>query len=256
MLAHILAIARTTLLEAARSRLTLLLTLGLALALGAGQFGASLALTETEGFRAVLYAALARLLCVVALGLFVVSSVLREFDDKLVELTLALPVRRVSLLLGKLLGYAVIAAVAAAVAGALVALTAPPQSALVWSVSLACELMIVAAAGLLLALTLRQVTGALVVLLAGYALSRSIDAIVLLSENPLVDDGGAADALASTVVGAIAMLFPALSRFTQGHWLVDPALPLTTLGPVLGQTLVYVGLLSTVCAFDLSRRQL
>lgn len=256
MLAHILAIARTTLLEAARSRLALLLTLGLVLALGAGQFGASLALTETAGFRAVLFAALARLLCVVALGLFVVSTVLREFDDKLVELTLALPVRRVSLLLGKLVGYAVIATVAATLAGVLVLLTAPPVAAFVWSVSLACELMIVAAAGLLLALTIRQVTGALVVLLAGYALSRAIDAIRLLSENPLVDDGGAADGVARWLVEALAMLFPALSRFTQGHWLVDPALPLSILAPVLGQSAVYVALLGAACAFDLSRRQL
>ena len=52
------------------------------------------------------------------------------------------------------------------------------------------------------------------------------------------------------------MLFPSLARFTQGHWLIDPAVSLSTLTPVLGQSAVYVALLGSACAFDLSRRQL
>ena len=122
---EILAIARFTALEAVRGRIAWLLAgaavAGCALALLAGE----IALTESQGFRAGLLGAWLRACAVLTASVFVIASMVREFDDKGVELVLAMPVPRWAYCAGKLAGFASVPVGAALVCGLALAWCAP-----------------------------------------------------------------------------------------------------------------------------------
>ena len=85
-------IARYTLLEALRTRLPAIVLIVLALIVAASFFVEQLAITEGARFRTGFYAAAARWAVVLIVALHVLSAVAREFDDKVLDVLLALPV--------------------------------------------------------------------------------------------------------------------------------------------------------------------
>lgn len=109
MLRHILPIARYTLLEALRNRLLWLALMLVAAGLAFTQFLQQVAITESVQIQAALLAALLRIGAVFILAAYVVTSMVREFNDKVTELILSRPLRRSSYFFGKLAGYAVVA---------------------------------------------------------------------------------------------------------------------------------------------------
>ena len=115
------------------------------------------------------------------------TSVVRELQDRLLDLTLSRPVPRVSWYLGRLAGFAAAATALAVLAVIPLMFYAPAGATLAWGASLAAELWIVAAACLTCVITLGQVTFALIVVAAFYVLSRAMSAIVLMSSGPAVD---------------------------------------------------------------------
>ncbi len=96
MFKSLVSIARFTVIEAVRTRL-LWMAAGLLLAVAlTAEFAAALALTDSQGYRLGVYAALSRLSLVFVVALFVSTSVVRELQDRLLDLTLSRPVPRVS----------------------------------------------------------------------------------------------------------------------------------------------------------------
>ena len=248
------AIAGLTLLEALRGSLLWLVALILLAGLGLAELLGALAITETRQTQAAILGAVLRLAAVLVTSLFVITSVVREQNDKVLELYLSLPLPRAAYYLGKLAGFAACAGVAAALLGALLLVYAPPVQVLLWTLSLFAELLVVVAASLLALFTFSQVTVALSVVLAFYFLARGMGAIQLMSQGPLVDPGALSSRVIAGLVDGIAFLLPDLYRFTPSEWLAYGTGSVADLGLVLAQTAVYVTLLAGAALFDLYRK--
>ena len=250
------AIARLAVIEAARGRFAWLVAgfvlAGLTLALFAGE----LAITESRGFRAGILGAWLRSCAVFTIGLAVVASVVREFDDKGVEVLVALPVPRAAYVAGKLIGFAGVASAPALACALALAGFAPPAQVAIWAASLYLELLVVVSIGLLCVTTFVQVTLAMSVSLAFYLLSRSMAAIQLMVHEPAGAPETAARQFVRVFVDALAFLVPDLDRFTESEWLIHGTGTVADLGFAAAQSAVYVALLGAACAFDLHRKAL
>lgn len=243
-----------TLLEALRNRLLWLVLAVVLIGVGLAEFLGSVAITETRQIQSGVVGALLRVASVFILSLFIITSVVREFNDKGVELVLSLPVPRSSYLLGKVIGFSGLAALVALFCGLSLLIYAPPLQVIIWTLSLCMELLIVTALSLLCLFTFSQVTVALSAVMAFYLLSRSITAIQLMAHFPIVSS----DSLAQTVIvgflDGLAFVLPALDRFTLSAWLVYHDASWSVLAPIIGQTTIYATLLCAAAMFDLYRK--
>ena len=251
---RIATIARCALLEALRTRLAVLVVLTLAVLLAASYFVMSIAVIEGARFQAGFYAAGARLACVFIIGLYAIVSVTREFDDKGLDVMLALDLPRSHYVLGKLAGFLGIAAAVAAAAALPLMLLASPGPALQWMLSLAFELAVVAALALFCVLTFSQLTLAASFVLAFYILARSLTAIRLMSASPITGGDTFAYQAARLVTEGLALVVPAFDSWTRTSWLVDGAAAWTTLLQLAGESALYVALLAAAAMFDFYRK--
>ncbi len=253
MLRHILPIARYTLLEALRNRLLWLALILVAGGLGFTQFLQQIAITESNQIQAALLAAILRVGAVFMLAAFVVTSMVREFNDKVMELILARPLRRSSYFFGKLAGYAAVALALALIFSLPLALFAPPPRVALWGLSLACELLLVTAFALFCVFSLTQVMSALAAVAGFYLLARSISALQIMAAHPL-SDTSLGQRVINFVVDAIAFLLPGLDRMTQTAWLLYGAPGGAEIMRLLAQTGAYALLLCGAALFDLQRK--
>ena len=247
-------IARYVLIEAARNRLLALLIIVLLAVFGLGEFIGGLSVTETAQVQGSMVAFISRMAAVFIVSLFVVTGVVREFNDKSVEMILALPVPRHVYYTGKLCGYLVLAMIIAGMAGMPLLLYADAGQVLLWSISLFCELSIIVALCLFFLFTLGQVTPALSAVAAFYLLARSMGSMQLLSHSPIMDTGTWSQGIIRALLDIIAGLLPDLDAYTQTAWLVYGSGGARDLAPVAVQTLIYVCLLAAAALFDLYRR--
>jgi ABC-type transport system involved in multi-copper enzyme maturation permease subunit len=254
VLPPIAAIARYTALEALRTRFAWLVLFLVAGGLGIGAFAGELAITETSQTQAAIVAALLRFAAVLLLILFVTTSVNRDFSDKSVELMLSLPLPRAGYYLGKLGGYALVAAFTAVPLVCLMLFFSPAPSSLGWGVSLLLELLLVCSFSLLFAFALSQLTAAIAASLLIYLLARSIAAIQLMAQAPSVNAALPSQQLLTGLVDMLAYLLPDLDRFTRSDWLLYGGGSLDALAPLVAQTAIYLALLSGVALFDLYRK--
>jgi len=254
MLRHILPIARYTLLEALRNRLLWLALILVAAGLAFTQFLQQVSITESNQIQAALLAALLRLGAVFMLAGFVVTSMVREFNDKVMELILSRPLRRSSYFVGKLAGYTAVALALALIFSLPLALFAPVARVALWGASLTCELLLVTAFALFCVLSLTQVMSALAAVAGFYLLSRSISALQIMVANPLSDTYSLGQEVVNRVVDAIAFLLPGMDRMTQTAWLTYDAPTAADSAQLLAQTAAYVLLLCGAALFDLQRK--
>ena len=253
---QIITIARFTLLEALRTRLVYALIGAMVLILGTGYFAQQLAITESARLQTVFSAAALRLAAVFLLSLHVLTSVMREFNDKGLELTLSFDLRRSHYIAGRLLGFLSIALLMAAAASIPFFWLAPPAAASQWGVSLAFELAIMAALSLFCIVTFSQLMTAASFVLAFYVLARALGAIRLMSEAPLTGRGTLAHDLGSRLADLLALVLPGLDRYTQSTWLTDGAARWDALGGLAMQAVIYTILLAAAAMFDFYRRNL
>lgn len=255
----VLTIARYTLLEALRNRLLWVLA---ALALGAvgiAGFLQELALTESRELQAALLAAMLRLAAVFVVAVFVVTSMVREAQDKGQELLLAMALPRAAYLFGKLAGYAALAALPALLSGALMLACAPAQGgaqqAALWTLSLLCELWLVAGFSLLCGITFTHALPALAAALSFYLLARMAGSLQLMAAHP-ARPRDTSQHWFGMGVDAIAALLPKLDLYTRTEWLVYGTGGWPDLAAIAAQTAIYLALLCGAALFDLYRRAL
>lgn len=248
-------IAYYTLLEALRNRLIWLLLAIVVLGIGLTGFLKELAITESNQIQVALLAALLRFSAVFLLTTFIVTCMVREFNDKGIDLLLALPLPRTYYLLGKLIGFAVLAILFALVLGALTAFFAPMRQVTLWTISLLCELWLTAAFSLLCVLTFQQTMGALSATLAFYLLARSITMLQLIGHSPLAEPT-LSQRLINFILDGIAAVLPHLDEFARTDWLTYASGTWSTLAPVLVQTTIYMALLMGAALFDLYRKNI
>jgi len=249
-------IAFYTFLEAARNRLVWLVVAFVVIGFGLSQFVSEVAITESVAFRSSFLAAMLRFFAVFTIALFVITSMVREFDDKGLELVLSLPIPRYHYFLGKLLGFSLLALMTAVFCGLVLLVHVPPGQVALWVFSLSCELLIITALSLLCLFTFSQVTVALSVVMAFYLLSRSIEAMQLMARSPIVRSDAWSQTVITHFIDGIAFLLPDFARFTSSEWLVYHTGGWQDMAPIAGQTLVYLALLAGAALFDLYRKNL
>lgn len=253
---RILTLARFTLLEAWRTRLPVLFMIALALVYGAAYFFRELAITESVRVQIIFSAAASRLVAVFVLSLYILTCVVREFNDKGLELTLSFDLRRSQYVAGRLLGFLIIAAIMAVMAGAPQWLLSSQTAVLQWSVSLGLELAIVTALSLFCVMTFTHLMPAASFVAGFYLLARSLTAIQLMSNSPLAVENPLSHQFMSWMIDGMSLVLPALDRFTQSAWLADAAAGWTAIGSCAAQALLYSSLLVAASMFDFYRRNL
>lgn len=252
----ILAITRFTLLEAMRNRLIWLFLLLLLVGVMLAEFLGGIAITESHAIRASLLGAILRIFSVFVISLYVITSMVREMNDKGMELTLSLPVSRTSYYFGKLSGYALIALLMVLTIGLCLLFYVPLPQVLIWTLSLFCELLIISALCLLCVYTFSQVTAAITAVAAFYLLARSIDAIQLMSKGTMIDPNAPAQIFMTKTVDSLAYVLPDLYRFSPSEWLIYPETSVDQILPVVMQTVIYLLVLMAAGLFDLYRKNL
>jgi ABC-type transport system involved in multi-copper enzyme maturation permease subunit len=250
------AIARYTLLEALRSRLVVIVALTVFAAIALAGFLSEVAITESRQIQTALMASFLRWAAVFIVSLTVITSMVREFNDKGFELILSLPLPRAGYYFGKFIGFCAASLVVALAVSVALAMIAPLGQVTMWGASLACELLIVCALSLVCMLTLNQTLPAFTVVAAFYLLSRSLDAIQLIGQGPFADPTSWTQHVMNAIVAGVAALLPSLDRFTDTAWLVYSTADVTALAPIVGQSFVYIVLLISAGLFDLYRKNL
>ena len=248
-------LARTVLLEARRGGLPWLVAASLAVALGTAAFLSQVALTESAALQLSVLAAVLRACAVFLIAAHVASATLREIQDRGLELMLSLPLSRSTHYLGRLLGFIGCGTAVAALFAVALLLWAPPQQALLWALSLACEAALVAAAALFFAMTLSSVVSAIGATAGLYLLARAMPAIQAIGAGAGGEESWHAR-LARHAVDAISFLLPRLDAATRSEWLVYDAPAAVEYGTALGGLAVYLVLLTAAGLFDFQRRDI
>lgn len=246
-------LARLVLVEARRGGLPWLALASVVAAWGLAAFLSQVALTEGRSLQLAVVAALLRACAVFLVAMQVCASVIRERNDKGLELLLSLPLTRASLLLGRLAGFTVMAAVLALAFALPLLAWASPAAVALWAASLALEGTLVAAAALFFAMTLAQPVPAIAATLGLYLLARSMAAIQAIAAGPLVEPSFANQA-ARFCVDAVALLLPRLDAVTRTEWLLYGVPGAGAYGAAIGAIAVYIALLAAAGLFDFYRR--
>ena len=92
--------------------------------------------------------------------------------------------------------------------------------------------------------------------MAFYFLSRSMEVIQLIGNSPILESNTLSYKLITYLIDMIAYVIPDLYKFTQTDWIIYISDIKPDISAVLGQTLIYVVLLSSVALFDLFRKEL
>lgn len=246
-------LARLALLEARRGGLPWLALGCIALAVSLAAFLSQVAVTESRTLQAALVAAVLRAGAVFLLAAQVAGSTLREMNDKVLELSLSLPMSRAAQYLGRLAGFAACGAVLAAAFAATLLLWAPPAAVALWGFSLALECALVSAATLFFAMALGQLVPTIAAVAGLYLLGRSIAAIQAIAGAPAAQASLAQD-IARWGVDAAAFLLPRLDGVTRTEWLLYELPAPGAAAAALGGLCAYLALLVAAGLFDFHRR--
>ena len=248
-------IARFTLLEAVRNRLFILIMAGVICLFVLAEFIGELSITETRQVQSAILSSLLRIFSIPIISLFVITSALRELNDKGLEIILSLPMPRHQYLFGKLLGYGGLSLLISITVSLPLLLYAPTIPVICWFLSLFCEQALVISLSLVCLFTFANVTISFIAVMAFYFLSRSMETIRLLSESPILESNAFSQDFIHCLVDAMALLLPDLSAFTKSDWLaynVDFA----DMQTVIIQTMIYLTILLSAGLFDLYRKNI
>ena len=254
MTTQILTIAHYTIIESLRNRLLLLSFLVIGISFALVEFIGDLAITDHRVTQVAILAAFLRISAVVMVTLFVVSSTVRELQDKTLEMILAMPIRRGNYYLGKLIGYFYIALLVSIIFSVLLLLYADAEQVFIWMISLFLELILVVALSLVMLFTFNQVPSALTAVFIIYGASRIVTSIFLMAKFPVIAHTSMAQKFMDSVIELMTWLLPDLHRFTQTEWLAYNTAEWGVLLPLFGQTMVYLIFLSFIALFDFYRK--
>ena len=252
----VLILGRFVILEARRTGLPTLFACIAVTGFGLAGFLSQLALTESSALQASVLGAFYRLSSVFLISAFVISSMVRESNDKGLELLLSLPISRAQYFLGKLAGFIVCGAAMAGGLALLLLFWSPPLSVAAWFVSLSMELALMASVSLFFVLTLTQVVPALAASTCLYILARIVASVQAISSGPLSGEESLLQRLPAWGIDAVAFLLPPLESATQTSWLTYGGPSPGELLGVLGSLAIYGALVSAAGLFDLYRRNL
>ena len=251
----ILAIARFTLLEAARSRLLWLVLSAVGLLMAASFFIHELAITDSQRLQLAFLATGLRAASALIAATFIISTLQREFNDKGPALLLALDLPRSHYVLGKVLGMSVAAMLIAFTCALPLAPFAPGVAWRLWTASLLLEAGMVAAISVFCGISLRGTAAGLMFTLGFYVLAKSLATLQLISHASL-DAASLAHRYMTALLDGLALLLPRLDQFAQTRWLVDGIQAVPVLGALALQALIFVALVTSAAMFDMYRKNI
>lgn len=249
-----ITIAKYTFLEAVKNRLFTLVLTGIAGVFALGQFAGELAITETYQVQGGLAGFITRLAAVFVVSLFVITSVVRELNDKTVDMIISLPLSRYVYFLGKLCGFFLLALIFSVLLGLPLAAYAEFSSVMLWTASLFCELSVIVALCLMCLFTFGNITTAFSAVIVFYLLARSISTIQLLSRSPILESTSLSQQFMNGVIDLLAYILPDLGSFTRTEWLVYGTGNTGDLPAIVVQSMIYISLISGIALFDLYRK--
>ena len=253
---RVAVVAFYTLREGLKNRVLWIAFVFAVIGVGFAGFIGDVALTEHKQVETSLLAAAYRVCAALVMMIFVISTVVREFNDKCLELYLSLPISRPVYFLGKLAGFIAAGIVVAAMFAVVMLFYAEPVPCAWWFASLACELAVVSALAFFCVLTFnQQIPAAFAAAFFFYILCRASDAILLISKsNIIIPTRG--NLFIGEALDLLFLFLPNLGRFTRTEWLVYGDSPLTAMPDIVLQTVIFTALLSAAALFDLSRKNL
>ena len=254
MFQRITTISQFVVLESVRSRFFLLILFAVFASFIIGIFAQSVSVTEGDLTLTSLVAALLRFVTILSLSLLIVTTISREFQSQSFDIVLASDMTRTEFYLGKLLGFSINAFFIIIVFSLCLLFIAAPSQVLIWSTSLFLEALIIIAFALFCSVSIEQQPISIFVILAFYLLARSISALKLIAETPILRDESLFLSVMPQVIGFISMLLPDLSRFTQTNWLVYETGMVNDISGLFLQTVVYVSLLVFAGLIDFYRK--
>lgn len=249
-------IAYYTLREAMRNRILWIAAVFSLMGIGLAGFIGDVAVIENDTVEVILLASAYRYCAVLALMVLVISTLVREFNDKCLELYLSMTISRLIYYVGKMLGFFMAGVLLSAVFGVALLLHAEVVPVLFWAISLACELAIVASVAVFCVMSFnQQIPASFAVALVFYLMCRTTDAIVLISQSEVVIHTTGANFMRE-VIEKLVYVLPSLGRFTQTEWVAYGGDVASALPPIFAQTVIYVLLVGAATMFDFSRKNI
>jgi ABC-type Na+ efflux pump permease subunit len=249
-------LARFVLVEAWRTRLPALVLVAAVAGIGLAGFLSQLALTESASLQAAVLAAFFRVTTVFLCAAFVVTSMVREANDKGADVLLSLPISRAVFYLGKMAGFGAFGVLVAAVFSLILLLWSPPLAVGAWFVSMSLEVWLVVSISLFFVVSLGDVITALSATGGLYLLGRTVRSLQSISTSPIALEDNFLSDLAGWGINAIALILPPLEHATQTNWLLySPPMPFD-FAQIAGGVAVYAGLATAAGLFDFHRRKL
>ena len=251
----ILTFANYTIREMISNRLLILIALFAILGLGLASFLAEVAITEHLEVQLSLISALYRFCAVFLMMVFVVSSIVREFNDKCLELYLAMPISRTIYFVGKITGFVICGFLLSLIFSVVLLLYADLADLILWSISLTLELTIVSIFAFFAVLTFnQQITTSVFITFFFYLISRLTDTIELISEG-LIIAPTIGNQILDFMLSALRLVLPKLADFTQTDWLVYGG-SFTELPNLILITAIYSVLIGAMAMWDFVRKNI
>jgi len=252
MFSSVITISRYSLIEAVRGKIVWIIASLIIFAVLLAQFISQTALTETSQSQVVLMAGFLRITSVLVVIFFVISSVARDFQDKSIELLFAIAMPRYQVFIGKFLGFSLLALLISVLYAILLLFFTETVPALIWSLSLFCELSIVALLSLIFILSLENVALSLMSSMGVYSLMRLMPAIQSMGEGPFQDS--LFNQFINQLIDIIGLFLPRLDHFTQSGWLTMPEIPSAVITGYLIEYIFFVVFFSLIGVIDLKRK--
>ncbi len=217
-------------------------------------FGASV-ITEQAQFARSFTAFGFRLFGTVTLVLFVVSYIRRSFENRDMDYLLSRPVGRVRFILTHAAAFSTLALLSAILLGGTGMILeggALHAGSFMWWASLAVEFIIMANVAMFFAFVMSSTTACLMIIFAFYLLARLMGEILGILQK------GAETAFMATLaklMELISIFIPRLDLMGQSKWLLYGVPADISPAFLLGQCVIFTGLVIGATALDMHRRQ-
>jgi len=249
------AIARYIVLIALRDRLFLGMVIGVfAVSYLSYVLGAT-ALIEEQQTAITLAAGTSRFVVMLGLMVFVCFHIRRAFETREMDVQVARPIRRSTLVLGYFTGFMLVALALCAPLILAVALMQPvswPGFA-AFSVSLVCEALLAAMFAMFAAFTLKSPVNAVLASCAFYVLSRLMGFFLITLFNHPPFSSALARHISTTAIDVTSYVIPRLDLFAKSAWLHYGASAHEWL--LFGaQSLIFIPLLLCATMLDIRRK--
>lgn len=246
-----------TLTAIRRDRLVQIMLVLMALGAAVSLFLGSAAAIEMRAFSVAMAGTVLRVAAVLGMVVFISFFLRRAFESREIDYLLATPLTRHSLLFSFAAAFMLLALVLTTMIGAVVGVMMGTLSSgwVLWTASVATELMITSMIALFFACVLHSATVATLCSLGYYTLARMMGLMIGI----VATKGGAVDQtvvdLFGWIVKALSVVTPRFDLMAQSAWLVYGQATGLAYGVLALQTIVFCLLFFVCAAFDLRRIQ-